>query len=176
MGRAVCSTLSLTIRTVRGAAETAVAAALYVRSGTASFTWRPDGHFLAADFTRFAEEEEVWLALLGDAPERDREVARQSNNEAAKSDLPLLGILSLFRPENFIHCLYVDPDAQRLGVGKALVAHVRKIVDAPLTLKLDVPNRRAIAFYEATGWERMTGLDDQGVDDAGIKWARYCLA
>ena len=155
MGRAVCSTLSLTVRTVRGAAEIADAAALYVRSGTAAFSWRPDGHFLAADFTRFAEEEEVWLALMGDA---------------------LVGILSLFRPENFIHCLYVDPTAQRLGVGKALVAHVRKVVAAPLTLKLDVPNRRAIAFYEATGWERMTGLDDQGVDDAGIKWARYRLA
>ena len=155
MGRAVCSTLSLTVRTVRGAAEIADAAALYVRSGTAAFSWRPDGHFLAADFTRFAEEEEVWLALMGDA---------------------LVGILSLFRPENFIHCLYVDPTAQRLAVGKALVAHVRKVVAAPLTLKLDVPNRRAIAFYEATGWERMTGLDDQGVDDAGIKWARYRLA
>lgn len=154
MGRAVCSTLSLTIRTVRGAVEIADAAALYVRSGTAAFTWRPDGHFQAADFTRFAQEEEVWLALMGDA---------------------VVGVLSLFRPENFIHCLYVDPDAQRLGVGKALVAQVRKVVAAPLTLKLDVPNRRAVAFYEATGWERMTGLDDQGVDDAGIKWARYRL-
>ena len=155
MGRAVCSTLSLTIRTARGAVEIADAAALYVRSGTAAFTWRPDGHFQAADFTRFAEEEEVWIALMGEA---------------------VVGVLSLFRPENFIHCLYVDPDAQRLGVGKALVAHVRSVVDAPLTLKLDVPNRRAIAFYEGTGWERMTGLDDQGVDDAGIKWARYRLA
>ena len=155
MGRAACSSLSLTIRTARGAAEIADAAALYVRSGTAAFTWRPDGHFQAVDFKRFAEEEEVWLALIGEV---------------------LVGILSLFRPENFIHCLYVDPDAQRLGVGKALVAHVRTAVGAPLTLKLDVPNRRAIAFYEATGWERMTGLDDQGVDDAGIKWARYRLA
>ncbi len=73
-----------------------------------------------------------------------------------------------------MHCLYVDPDAQRLGVGRALVAHVRRIAGA-LTLKLDVPNRRAIQFYEATGWQRMTGLDDQGVDDAGISWARYRL-
>jgi GNAT superfamily N-acetyltransferase len=152
--RPACSTLSLTIRTARGAAEIEDAAALYVRSGTAAFTWRPDGHFRAEDFRRFAEEEEVWLALLGEAP---------------------VGLLSIFRPENFIHCLYVDPDAQRLGVGRALVAQVRRIAAAPLTLKLDIPNRRAIAFYEATGWERMTGLDDQGVDDAGISWARYRL-
>ncbi len=153
--RPVCSTLSLTIRLARGAAEIADAAALYVRSGRAAFTWRSPDYFQAADFLRFAEEEDVWLAFLGEAP---------------------VGLLSLFRPESFIHCLYVDPDAQGLGVGRALVAQVRKAAGGPLTLKLDLPNRRAIAFYEATGWERMAELDDQGVDDAGITWARYRLA
>ncbi|MEI9996453.1 MAG: GNAT family N-acetyltransferase [Rhizomicrobium sp.] len=155
MSRPVCSTLSLTIRLARDAAEIDEAAALYVRSGRAAFTWRGPDHFRAADFRMFALDEEVWLAFLGEAP---------------------VGVLSLFKPENFVHCLYVDPDAQGLGVGRALVAHVRRIAGAPLTLKLDVPNRRAIAFYEATGWERMTGLDDLGVDDFGISWARYRLA
>lgn len=130
------------------------AARLYVRSGTAAFTWRPAGYFQAQDFLRFAAEEEVWLALMGEA---------------------VVGILSLFRSENFIHCLYVDPDAQRLGIGKALVAHLRKETARPLTLKLDTPNRAAIAFYEATGWRRMTGPDDFGVDEFGISWARYRL-
>ncbi|MBV9418701.1 MAG: GNAT family N-acetyltransferase [Alphaproteobacteria bacterium] len=174
MARPICSTLSMTIRTARNAAEVAEAAQLYVRSGRHAFTWRAPGHFKAEDFIRFAEEEEVWLALMGgDAPERSREAARQSNNEAA--NLPLLGILSVFRPGRFIHCLYVDPDAQGLGVGRALVERVRKDVGGPLTLKLDVPNRKAIAFYESTGWERLIGLDDQGVDDTGITWARYRL-
>jgi len=155
MARPVCSTLTLTIRPAKDAAEIEDAAQLYVRSGRAAFTWRPDNHFRAEDFRMYALDEEVWLAHMGDA---------------------LVGILSIFRAESFIHCLYVDPDAQGLGIGRALVAHVRRIVGEPLTLKLDVPNRKAIAFYEATGWERMTGLDDQGVDDAGIKWARYRLA
>ncbi|SRR5258707_7870945 len=155
MGRPICSTLSLTIRTVCGAEEIDAAAALYVRSGRAAFTWRPPEYFRITDFRMFALDEEVWLALMGEAP---------------------VGVLSILREENFVHCLYVDPDAQGLRVGRALVAHVRRIVGAPLTLKLDVPNRAAIAFYEATGWERLTGLDDQGVDDAGISWARYRLA
>lgn len=154
MTRPACSTFSLIIRTARTAAEIEDAAALYVRSGRAAFTWRPEEHFRVEDFRLFAQDEEVWLALLGEA---------------------LVGTLSIFRPENFIHCLYVDPDAQHLGVGRALVAHVRRVADAPLTLKLDVPNRRAIAFYEATGWQRMTGLDDLGTDDFGINWARYRL-
>ncbi|HEX4302096.1 MAG TPA: GNAT family N-acetyltransferase [Rhizomicrobium sp.] len=155
MPRPICSTLSLFIRTARTAAEIDEAAALYVRSGTHAFVWRPPGHFQAEDFRIFAQDEEVWLARMGEA---------------------LVGILSVYRPENFIHCLYVDPDAQRLGIGKALVDHIRRVVATPLTLKLDVPNRRAIQFYEATGWQRMTGLDDLGVDDAGVKWARYRLA
>ena len=155
MARPVCSTLTLTIRLAKSAAEVDDAAQLYVRSGRAAFTWRSGTHFRAEDFAMYALDEEVWLALMGGA---------------------LVGILSIFRPENFVHCLYVDPDAQRLGIGRALVEHVRRAAGAPLTLKLDVPNRQAIAFYEATGWERMTGLDDQGVDDFGIKWARYRLA
>jgi GNAT superfamily N-acetyltransferase len=155
VSRPACSTLSLTIRPARDAAEIEDAAALYVRAGTAAFSWRPEGHFQVDDFRHFAEEEEVWLALMGEG---------------------LVGILSIFRPENFVHCLYVDPDAQRLGVGRALIEHVRRVVGAPLMLKLDLPNRNAIRFYEATGWERMTGLDDQGVDTTGITWARYRLA
>jgi GNAT superfamily N-acetyltransferase len=155
MSGAPCTSLSLTIRKARDAVEIAEAAALYQRSGTASFTWRRAGYFQANDFKRFAEEEEVWLALTGNA---------------------LVGILSLFRPDNFIHCLYVDPDAQRLGIGRALVAHVRKETTGPLTLKLDTPNLNAIAFYEATGWVRLTGPDDFGTDSEGVSWARYRLA
>lgn len=154
MSRAPCKTLALTIRKARNADEIAAAAALYERSGTAAFTWRPRGYFQAEDFKYFAEDEDVWLALAGEA---------------------LLGILSLFAADNFIHCLYVDPDAQRLGVGRSLVAHLRKETGRPLTLKLDTPNAAAIAFYEATGWNRMTGPDDFGVDAFGVSWARYRL-
>jgi ribosomal protein S18 acetylase RimI-like enzyme len=155
MARPVCSTLSITIRLARDAAEIDEAAALYVRSGQAAFTWRPPGYFHADDFKMFALDEDIFLARMGNA---------------------LVGLLSLLREESFIHCLYIDPDAQRLGIGRALVDHVRHDVGGPLTLKLDVLNRRAIAFYEATGWERMTALEDQGTDDMGITWARYRLA
>lgn len=155
MARPACSALNLVIRKADGPAEIDDAASLYVRSGRAAFTWRSPDHFRTEDFRLFALDEEVWLAFMGEAP---------------------VGLLSLFREESFVHCLYVDPDAQGLGIGRALVAHIRRLVGGPLTLKLDLPNRRAIAFYESTGWERMTGLGDQGIDDVGISWARYRLA
>ena len=154
MVRPHCSTLTLSIRKARNAVEIADAAALYVRSGTAAFTWRPPGHFTADDFIRFAEEEEVWLAFSGNA---------------------LVGLLSLFRADNFIHCLYVTPEAQRLGVGRNLVAHLRRETGQPLTLKLDTLNTKAVAFYEATGWIRLSGPDDFGADSHGVSWARYRL-
>jgi len=155
MARPVCSTLPLTITKARSTQEIDEAAALYVRSGREAFAWRPSEYFRIEDFRMFALDEEIWRARMGDA---------------------LVGVLSLLREENFIHCLYVDPDAQGLGVGRALVEFVRRDVGEPLTLKLDVPNRRAIVFYEKTGWERLTGIEDQGIDDAGITWARYRLA
>ena len=154
MSRPVCSTLSLTIRRAVTPVEIADAALIYERSGSAAFAWRPKGYFKAEDFVRFAEDEDVWLALMGDA---------------------IVGVLSLFRAENFIHCLYVDPDAQRLGIGRTLVAHLRRETGHPLTLKLDTPNKAAIAFYETTGWVRMSGTDDSGVDEFGVSWARYRL-
>lgn len=154
MSSAPCRSLTLTIRKARDAAEIADAAALYERSGTAAFSWRPPGYFQAEDFKYFAEDEDVWLAFAGNA---------------------LVGIVSLFAADNFIHCLYVDPDAQRLGVGRTLVAQLRKETGRALTLKLDTPNVAAIAFYEATGWTRMNGPDDFGVDAFGVSWARYRL-
>jgi GNAT superfamily N-acetyltransferase len=154
VSRPACTTLNLTIRRAANPSEIADAALVYARSGTAAFTWRPQGYFKAEDFVRFAADEEVWLALMGEA---------------------IVGVLSLFRTENFIHCLYVDPDAQRLGIGRSLVAHLRKETGRPLTLKLDTPNKAAIAFYETTGWTLMTGADDFGADEFGVSWARYRL-
>ncbi len=60
-------------------------------------------------------------------------------------------------------------------MGRALVERIRSEVVGPLTLKLDAPNVAAIAFYEATGWHRLTGPDDTGEDEAGVTWQRYRL-
>jgi ribosomal protein S18 acetylase RimI-like enzyme len=139
-----CQTLRLSIRRARSD-EIAACAALYERVGSATFTWRPQTWFKAADFVRFAREEEaVYVA--------------ESNGQ-------LLAILSLFRPESFVHCLYVDEPAQGLGVGTALLAYAAKEAPGPLSLKVDEPNRRALAFYKKLGFvERDSGIDD------GTRW------
>jgi GNAT superfamily N-acetyltransferase len=139
-----CQTLSLSIRQARGD-ELNSCAALYERVGNATFTWRPKNWFKAADFLRFAKEEAVFIA--------------DANGQ-------ILGILSLYRPESFVHCLYVDLPAQGLGVGSALIEHAAKEARGPLSLKVDEPNTRAMAFYEARAFKRR-----ESGEDHGIKWA-----
>lgn len=154
MNRPACKTIELTIRPARSSAEIAEAADLYERAGRAAFTWRPPDYFRAADFTRFALEEDVWLAYFGQL---------------------VAGLISLYREERFVHSLYVDPEAQGLGIGRTLVERVRREVGGPMTLKVDGPNTAAIAFYERTGWRLATGGDDRGIDEFGITWLRYRL-
>lgn len=138
-----CQTLAFSIRRARSE-EIAACAELYERVGNATFTWRPMNWFRAVDFLRFATEEIVYVA--------------ESNGQ-------ILGIVSLYRPESFVHCLYVDMPAQGLGVGTALLAHVAKEARGPLSLKVDEPNTRALSFYKRLGFtERESG------DDVGTHW------
>ncbi len=149
-----CRTLTITIREARSVDDVAVAGRIYERAGRAAFTWRPQDYFQASLLPALSKDETIWLAYFGDMP---------------------VGFLSLYREGHFVHSLYVDPDAQHLGVGTALVSHARAVVGRPLTLKLDAPNLAAIAFYEATGWKRLEGPDDSGADEAGVRWLRYRL-
>jgi ribosomal protein S18 acetylase RimI-like enzyme len=135
----------------RGELETA--AAVYERSGRAAFAWRPPSWFVAADFLNFAEEEEVYLARLGHS---------------------VVGLASYHPPHHFLHCLYVDPQIQGCGIGRLLVAHLRARAGGGITLKVDLENHAAIAFYEAGGWTALSGPDDTG-REAGAVWRRYRL-
>jgi ribosomal protein S18 acetylase RimI-like enzyme len=152
--QAACKTLEISIRTARSRQEIADAAAIYVRAGRAAFTWRSEDYFRAEDFIRFAEDEEVWLAFFG---------------------LTAVGTLSLYLPELFVHSLYIEPDAQRMGIGSALLRTVRAERGGPLTLKVDAQNKAAIIFYERTGWKRELGPADNGTDAFGVSWMRYRL-
>ena len=144
--KAICKTLPVTIRrAMPGELETC--AALYERVGNQTFKWRPKNWFKAADFIDFANTEE---------------------NYVAESHGAILGILSFFRPSNFVHSLYIDESAQGFGIGTALIEAATKIADAPLSLKVDEPNTRAREFYEQLGF---TDANETGID-SGIRWIR----
>ncbi len=111
--------------------EWPVCADIYVRSGRAAFTWVDPEDFQAAEIIEWAEGgEELYVAFDDDRP---------------------VAMMSFWRPDNFIHNLFVDTGAQGRGVGGALLAFAYRVADGPVTLKCDSLNQGAVRFYQRRG-------------------------
>jgi GNAT superfamily N-acetyltransferase len=134
----------LVVRRAR-ADELAACAGLYVRVLRETFTWTPPERHRAEDFLAAARDEEVYVAV-----ERD----------------VLLGVAALYRPQAFLHSLYVE--ARGRGIGKALLDYVLGQTGGRLALKCQAANVRAQAFYDREGFVCV----EAGEDD-GVKWLRY---
>jgi GNAT superfamily N-acetyltransferase len=129
--------------------ELGACADLYVRVLSETFAWMPPERHRREDFLRAAKEEEVYVALDGGE---------------------ILGIAAFFRPQNFLHSLYVDD--RRRGVGKALLDHVAAHADGPLSLKVQAPNLGAQAFYRREGFLCTEHGRDLGSDIAWLRLVR----
>lgn len=138
------------VRRLSGEAELARAAELCALS-SAAFWWRPSAGSAVDFFRRCLPEEVVWAAF--------------DNGGMA-------GVISMSSPSH-IHFLFVAPDRMRSGIGRALIDHVRSAVQGRLTLKVDVHNADAIAFYERLGWQRSHGEPDSTGSDDGVAWIKY---
>ncbi|MGZ3275468.1 MAG: GNAT family N-acetyltransferase [Caulobacteraceae bacterium] len=123
--------------------EWLVCAEIYVRSGRAAFTWVDPEAFQIGNIVACAEEgEELYLAF-----DRGRPVA----------------MMTFWRPDSFVHNLFVDPRAQGRGAGTALLQFAYDIADGPVTLKCDPQNQPALRFYARRGMrevERGVGPHD----------------
>jgi GNAT superfamily N-acetyltransferase len=126
--------------------ELGACADLYVRVLSDTFTWVPTDRHKRDDFMRAAREEEIYVAL-----------------EAGR----IIGIAGFFRPQHFLHSLYVE--SRERGVGKALLDHVLRQSDGVLSLKVQAPNLRAQAFYRREGFLCTEHGRDPGSD---IGWLR----
>lgn len=123
--------MSLTVRLARPE-EIAECAALYERVARETFTWFPAEAIQAATFVEDAKLEEVWVAVI---------------------DGVVVGLASLYRPDRFLHSLYIDAAARGRSVGLALLNAAREAAGGPLSLKVQKLNTRAIAFYRREGFE-----------------------
>jgi ribosomal protein S18 acetylase RimI-like enzyme len=90
--------------------------------------------------------------------------------QVATDNEKVMGFVSVWSPENFIHHLYVHPDHQNKRVGKALIGACIARYGLPLALKSVVANTRACAFYEHNHWiVKATGMGSDG------PYHYYCL-
>ncbi|WP_044253321.1 GNAT family N-acetyltransferase [Rhodopirellula sp. SWK7] len=75
----------------------------------------------------------------------------------------IVGFLSIWRPECFVHHLYVSESMRRQGVGKALLASLDSWLPRPWTLKCSFENVSALKFYQSLGWMIMSeGENEDG--------------
>lgn len=135
----------LEIRRMR-AEELSACADLYVRVLRETFTWQPPERHRREDFIAAARDEEVYVAL--DAGQ-------------------IVGLAALYRPQNFLHSLYVARRGQ--GIGKALIDHLSQIADGPISLKVQAPNHKAQRFYTREGFTCVERGRDPGSD---VAWLR----
>lgn len=75
----------------------------------------------------------------------------------------LLGFISVWPPDSFVHHLYVIPGHQRSGTGTALLKSLSTWLPLPYRLKCLTENHAALAFYRKHGWtDRGSGSDALG--------------
>jgi ribosomal protein S18 acetylase RimI-like enzyme len=64
----------------------------------------------------------------------------------------IVGFISLYLQDNFIHNLFVEPQYQGYGVGSKLLLFAEDKLLRPMTLKVAMDNLKVCTFYEKYGW------------------------
>jgi len=115
---------------------------LYVASRRAAFTWIAAESHQALDFDAHTQGEVILVAV---------------------ANAQTVGFASIWKPDSFVHNLFVHPSFMRQGVGSVLLTRcARYCADAP-TLKCMKANVNAMQFYTAQGWTvRQENLGPEG--------------
>ncbi len=118
--------------------------------------------------------EQAWNVAL---PNHQRTISIADFKSEIEGELTLVAVLdgqitgyiSIWKPDWFIHQLYVDTTAHRRGIGKALISYLERLA-APhrISLKCQIANTGANGFYKALGF---SPAHEDGVDEFG-KWER----
>lgn len=119
---------------------------LYVDVLRTTFTWQDPARHTREAFFRGARDEEIYVAV---------------------ADGRIVGLAGFYRPQDFLHSLYVAERGR--GIGKALLDHVSAIARRPVSLKVQAPNLRAQAFYAREGFVCVEEGRDPGSD---VAWRR----
>lgn len=118
-------------------------AQIYLDARENTFSWMPQGSFKISDFFKDTLGEEIYVIL-------DKNL--------------IVGFISIWAADNFIHHLYVKSDYQNKGYGKKLLEYGLKNTGRPAALKCVARNEKAVRFYKSKGWV----IKEAGKDIMGI--------
>jgi len=115
---------------------------VYLETRRAFFEWL-DGRTLAlTDFDNDSDGEDIWVCDMPDG---------------------IVGFVSLWAADSFIHHLYVRPTHQRQGIGSGLLKVCLANTEGTATLKCVSQNTEALSFYLSQGWQYVsTGVSEDG--------------
>lgn len=115
---------------------------IYLEGRRYAFPWMPADAYQSEDFDNAVEGEQILVALHG-------RIA--------------VGFVSWWTPDNFIHCLFVDPAFHGAGIGTRLLNACLDNIGRPAQLKCVVANEAAIRFYARQKWAAVSqGSCDEG--------------
>lgn len=116
---------------------------LYLKVRQATFTWLDTSHYQLSAFDTDTAKEFTLVAHIGDV---------------------VVGFVSAYLPDNFIHHLYVDNRFQKQGVGTELLTAILGKLKPPIGLKCLESNENAVNFYERNGFSFVKkGVSVEGV-------------
>lgn len=115
-------------------ADIAACAALWDRVQRAVFAWDPETVYGRAAFERSIAGEVLILAW---------------------ADSRIAGLISVFRPDSYVHSLYVDLPWQGCGIGRQLLRAGLAGIAGSARLKCDIANVAAQRFYARLGWREV---------------------
>jgi len=67
-------------------------------------------------------------------------------------DGTIVGFISVYLQDNFIHNLFIHPQYQGQGFGKNLLLFAEDKLLRPMTLEIAMDNLKVCTFYEKYGW------------------------
>lgn len=96
-----------------------------------TFIYDPPEKFKLDDYINSVNGEEVWVA---------------------EQDTIIVGFVSMWLEDNFIHNLFVHPNWQDRGIGKRLLEKAEERLQPPMELRVRIENLKACNFYQKHGW------------------------
>jgi ribosomal protein S18 acetylase RimI-like enzyme len=115
---------------------------IFLKERQTTFSWVDTATFNLQDFDVETEAEYILIAI---------------------SDNIVMGFISMWVEDNFIHHLYVDQKYHRKGIGTQLLKAALNKSDFPVTLKCLENNTLAVNFYKNKGFiEKEKGQSEQG--------------
>lgn len=108
------------------------------------FVWQEEPRVDLDDFSKMINGELIYIAYV---------------------EYKLVGFLTLYEPDTFVHFLFIDNTLQRSGVGSRLLEEVE--LDFPskdISLKCLVKNKKALSFYKKKGFKVVETKNKLGLE------------